>query len=344
MSFSLLGQVFGISGKKIFRWYHDVLSGYCEEGVQKTLHEYDTKDPTLHDPRTKEVQTVFVPIVAPEHMGEDMCIDDKHIGGEGYTILSNKKTGKIAALIMSTKAGIVGEVLQQFPMEVRLRVKTLSKDLAESYDWVARTMFLNATRIADKFHVLKLGFEAVQAVRIRYRQEVLTEEKKKKTAQKVKDALLSSGESLKELLARSRYLLFQYSSTWSTVQRERATLLFQRFPDLNIAYSLLCSFRLVYTIPIGKRVYAKTKLSQWYTKVEKNAAHIPEMLAFLKMVRAHEDTILNYFDAGHTNAFAESLNNRIQTIFRTNYGIRERDFFHFRLKKLFASENTSTAF
>ena len=67
----------------------------------------------------------------------------------------------------------------------------------------------------------------------------------------------------------------------------------------------------------------------WYQKVED--IEIPEIQNFADSVRNHEGQILRYFDEGHTNAFAESLNNKIQRFVRSNYGIRDRDFFHFRL-------------
>jgi hypothetical protein len=43
-------------------------------------------------------------------------------------------------------------------------------------------------------------------------------------------------------------------------------------------------------------------------------------------MKRHEGEIMNYFEEGHTNAFAESLNNKIQGFVRSNYGIRDRDF------------------
>jgi transposase len=61
-----------------------------------------------------------------------------------------------------------------------MAVKTVSKDLAENYDWMARTCFMNAMKIADKFHVIKLAMEALQAVRIRLRQTALTNERERR--------------------------------------------------------------------------------------------------------------------------------------------------------------------
>lgn len=261
-----------------------------------------------------------------------MCIDDKNIGGEGYTILSNKDTGKIASLIMSTKSSVVSNVLSNIDMSLRLKVKTITKDLAESYDWVSRTMFSNATRVADKFHVIKLGLEALQSIRIRHRQEALLNDKKCSTNKELKNKLLNNGESVKELLARSRYLLFKFKTAWTDSQAERAKILFEMFPDLSTSYDLICSFRSIYNLSTRDTKFAKRCLDKWKIQVKAKASHIPEMVAFLRTVEHHEPDIVNYFSTRQTNAFAESLNNKIQSMVRTNYGIRNRDFFHFRIR------------
>jgi transposase len=162
-------------------WYRNVLSGFDDPEAQKRLHEHDTVDPALIDKETGKPKKVFVPILKPENFGENMTIDDKNIGGEGYTVISNKDTGKIAALIMSVKAGIVSDVLlKNVPTKILMAVKTVTKDLAENYDWIARTCFMNAMKIADKFHVIKLAMEALQAIRVRFRQAALTAERERR--------------------------------------------------------------------------------------------------------------------------------------------------------------------
>jgi transposase len=297
-----------------------------------------------------------VPIFKPENFGENMAIDDKNIGGEGYTVLSNKDTGKIAVLAQTTKAAELTEILQKASVKIRYAVKTISKDLAENYDWIARTLFLNAIRIDDKFHVLKLGFEALQDVRVRYRQEVLTAERKKREEKKTqererkaecekrnekyekpkesKSKTYENGDTLKELLARSRYLLFQFEKNWSPSQKERAAILFREFPQIEKAYRLMCLFRYFYQVKVGDTPKAKKKLKEWYAEVSKE--EIEEMMNFASTISQHEGTILNYFETGQTNAFAESLNSQIQRFVQSNCGTNDRDFFHFRLKGYFS--------
>jgi len=186
ISFSIIGLVLGLEGKKIYRWYKEVFSGFTNEKEQLELHEHDLLKGAT-DPRTGEIPVISVPILKLENFGRNMAIDDKNIGGEGYTVFSNKDTGKIAVLAQTTKVSELAKILQKVSVKIRYAVETISKDLAENYDWIARTLFLNAIRIDDKFHVLKLGFEALQDVRVRYRQEVLTAERKKREEKKAKE-------------------------------------------------------------------------------------------------------------------------------------------------------------
>ncbi len=50
--------------------------------------------------------------------------------------------------------------------------------------------------------------------------------------------LLENGDTLKQLLARSRYLLFKNEVNWTPSQNHRAELLFKLYPDLNEAYKI----------------------------------------------------------------------------------------------------------
>ena len=336
--------MFGIAGKKIAVWYRSVLSGFTKPEVHKELHRNDTVDRALFDRKTGKVKTVHVPILNLENFGEDMAIDDKNINGEGYTILSNKKTGKIAMMASTTKHGVLEEILSKVPVAVRCKVKTLSRDLAESYDWISRSMFCWAQSVADKFHIVKMALEALQDVRVRYRQEILTKEREGKKSKTNKHRGTSSeekklpryenGETIKEILAKSRYLLFSFSPAWRESQLARANILFREFPEIKIAYDCICRFRVWYQKKHESKDAALKALHIWYEEVTKTG--IPELLNLVSSFKKHEGVILNYFSTNQTNAFAESLNSRIAACIRMCYGIRDIDFFHFRIKKFFS--------
>ena len=56
-----------------------------------------------------------------------------------------------------------------------------------------------------------------------------------------------NGDTRKELLARSRYLLFKSAEKWTESQKIRAGILFKEYPDIQRAYSLSHSLRMILT-------------------------------------------------------------------------------------------------
>lgn len=79
-------------------------------------------------------------------------------------------------------------------------------------------------QVIDRFHVQKLVYEAVQDLSITYRWQVIKDENKAMKAAKQKGkvykaAELENGDTLRQLLARSRYLLFKSPDKWTKVRK-----------------------------------------------------------------------------------------------------------------------------
>ncbi len=294
--------------------------------------------------------SIDVPILEPDNMGEHMAVDEKYINGEFYTLLTNGQTGKIALMAATTKASDLAQVMPQFG-DKRFDVRIISRDLAPNYDWFGREQFMNAAHVADKFHVIKNGFEALQDLRIYYRQRLLTKrreaydefKKKKKENPELKfdykEPKLKNGETHRQILARGQYLLYKKQSQWSESQNKRAELLFHHYPDLKKAHSRICEFRAWYAkeniLKEGRNLCRiRTELEHWYQMVELD--DITEMLNFKHLVERNSGAILNYFCTGASNAIAESNNAKIQNLLNQNKGVKNLDFFYFRLKNFLA--------
>jgi hypothetical protein len=343
-----------IEPKKLWRWYHDSLSGYLSADAVKRRHDHD-----IVIKEKGESKVIRVPIFSMADMGKEMAIDEKQIGEEMHTILSNRQTGKIALLAQSVSAKELINLLPKFNFK-GFDVKTITRDLSPSYDWFCRQVFCNSLHVADKFHIIKELLDSCQDVRVRYRQELLTdkrlsyekfkeqEHKRKQECKKTNqpfiakkfiyhDSKASNGETLFELLARSRYLLYKYPDDWTSSQKQRSVALFNQYPEIEKSYKLSCSFRTWYRKEnIGKEKDEMRKnLQQWYLEVDKEG--VMEMENFKSMVERNEGIIINYFVKGETNAKAEAINSKIQRFIMTNQGTRDREFFYFRLSKLFTS-------
>lgn len=110
----------------------------------------------------------------------------------------------------------------QIPQEQREQVENITLDMANSMYSIACLSFPKALQIIDRFHVQKLMHEALQDLRIQYRWQAMDEENKaikqaKEKAEEYTPARFENGDMLKQVLARSRYLLFKSPRSESVV-------------------------------------------------------------------------------------------------------------------------------
>lgn len=255
--------------------------------------------------------------------------------GELYTVLTSKRAkgrkGSIVAIIKGTQSNLIIEHLLKIDRKLRIRVKEISLDMAGSMKLIAKRCFPAASMVIDRFHVQKLAIEAIQEIRIQHRWEAI-EMGNNMTADALKE-IFENGDTRKQLLARSRYLLYKSRKKWSESQRQRASLLFTQYPDLEKAYHLVDGLRNIYNQNIPKSV-AMTKLAHWFKNVEQ--AGFRSFSTLRKTIMHHYRDILNYFDKRTTNAAAESFNAKIKNFRIQLRGVKDRTFFLFRLTKLFA--------
>lgn len=228
-------------------------------------------------------------------------------------------------------------LLRKIPIAKRKAVKEISLDMAASMEEIARKTFTKATLVTDRFHVQKLAYDAVQQMRIEYRWQAIEQENKEIELSKelgkafIADKL-ENGDSRKQLLARSRYLLFKRKDLWTSTQQHRAEILFRLYPALEQAYEL--SQQLGYIYRVKEKGVAYTKLARWYDAVEK--AGFKSFNTISRTIQQHYQTILNYFENRSTNAAAESFNAKIKA-FRSQFrGVRKISFFIYRLSKIYA--------
>jgi transposase len=85
---------------------------------------------------------------------------------------------------------------------------------------------------------------------------------------------------------------------------------------------------------VGKNLrLLKEEIRAWMQKVDND--DIDEMLNFKSLIERNMLPVLNYFRFGATNAIAENINSKIQRFITINQGVRDREFFYFRMRKYF---------
>lgn len=351
-SISVFAEIMGVDSKTLHNWYQNHLSGY-NPGGETAIHAHD-----IEINKENKKKTIEVPIVCPQNVGANMGIDEKMIGEDYYTILSNRETGKIAFCARTTKSDYLKQAMIPL-LDILPQVKRITRDMAGCYAKLCNELMPEATQIGDKFHIVNNLLDAMQAVRIRHRQKLL--EKRRKAFQEFKAAenersfeceqnnlkftsrkfvykeeTCANGETHNELLMKSHFLLYKFPAQWKPWQIRRAELLFAIFPEIKTAYNLACSFRTWYAREnIGQHHLQIFKnLYQWYSDVED--ANIDELSNFKSLVESNEDAVIEYFKNGETNAMAENLNGRIKKFIASNRGVRNLDFFFFRLTNFFA--------
>ena len=195
-----------------------------------------------------------------------------------HTVLTSKKTkgrkGRIIAIIKGTKSDKVIEDLLKINGKLRLNVREITLDMAGSMK----------LRISHRW-------EAIEQENY-----LLTQAKEKKKNPEIE--IFKNGDTRKQLLARSRYLLYKSREKWTASQNKRAEILFSQYPDLEKAYNLSDGLRKIYNQNIQKSV-AMLKLAHWFKEVEESGFKSFSVLR--KTIMNHYNDILNYFDARSTN-------------------------------------------
>ena len=322
ISCKTLGHFFGVDGKRLQEQYASHLSGFTNWDQAEHAENW---------------------LLFPENIGEYLSIDETSLShGELYTVLTNKaakgKKGALVAIVKGTESESVIKVLHRIKERVRKKVKEVTLDLAPTMARIIKRSFPKAKLVSDRFHVQQLANEAVQEIRIKHRWDAIEQENMemdlaREAKEKWLPQVLENGDTIKQLLARSRYLLFKKEVNWTPSQRLRAELLFRLYPDLHMAYKI--SQELSSILSHSKsRMIAFKKLAIWYNKIEELGLKSFNTIA--RTIQNNYETILNYFDNRSTNASAESFNAKIKA-FRSQFrGVRNIKFFLFRLSKIYA--------
>lgn len=329
VNLSTVARVFRIQPKTLYHWYRNHLSDYLSD---KEKEQWPPKHLEHLDMETGELEKQKpLYVFKPENLGDKMSIDDKSLADEGFTIMSNSRSGKIALMIESCKKDEVSTAISLFGSELQ-KVESISCDMSATYLSAIKDQMPWAKIVIDKFHVMQYVYDAVSDVRIRIKNELSSSLSKGKEKTALDKEILMK----LDLLRRNRYRLLQSPYKWSSEGKEAMENLFRNHEELKIAYILSQRFKSWYDISHSKESRAKIigSLHAWYDDIKKSK--IKEFISPLKLICKHEKEIINFFISGQTNAKAERLNGQINRFIASNYGIRDKDFVLFRINGYFS--------
>lgn len=312
-------------------------------------------------------------VLHPHNIGEHLSIDETSLQDDLFTILSNKeghgREGTIIAMVRGTKSEDVISILMQFPQEDRDRVKEVTMDLSDSMRSIVEAVFPNAIITLDCFHIIKRCLDAIEELRLRYKREAQAEirraerrfrarlkrnathrkwyrkthpkkykgkvrgPKPRRKNEKFRPEVLPNGDTLVELLTRSKYALTQTYDKWSEKQKARMKLLFELYPKLKEAYDIINKLRSIFRSKTLNKDSAREKLHEWYKCVAQ--CTLREIKSARDAIKVREDNVLNYFINHTTNASAESLNSKLKSFRAQVRGVSDLPFFMYRVCKIF---------
>ena len=193
----------------------------------------------------------------------------------------------------------------------KTEVKYFVCDMNPHFREVARTCFPQATIIADKYHVIRQVYWAMDKVR-------KNEQSKLPKQHRI-------------YFKKSRNLLMKRMEKLTPEEMDRLALMFEIAPRLADAYRIKNDFLSV--IRSQSSAERKPRFVDWLFSVE--AMDLPEFQDCTNAYRNWFNEILNSMDVPWTNGYIEGCNNKTKVLKRVSYGMR--NFNNFRKRILFCN-------
>lgn len=194
----------------------------------------------------------------------------------------------------------------RFTKEERAGIEAVAMDMWDPYIKAVKAHVPNAEKkiVFDKFHMVRHMVDAVDKVR-RQEHKALTEQGLD-WLKKTKHLWLYNEENVpEERLAEFKKL---------------------RGKDLKVGRAWSIKEHLRWLWDYRSKAWARKFFNNWYGWAIRS--QLPAVVKVAKMLKAHLENVLTYFDHRITNALAEGINSRIEKIKRMACGFRNRS--HYR--------------
>lgn len=246
----------------------------------------------------------------PAKLPEVLSIDEfkGNSGGEKYnSIIVDAAKHKVVDILPNRFENDLIKYFSQFPSKTE--VKYFVCDMNPHFRAVSKTCFPQAAIVADRYHVVRQVYWAMERVRKNEQQK------------------LSS--RFRKYFKKSRCLLMKPREKLSDEEKERLALMLEIAPRLADAYRLKNEF--LDAIRAKSSAEGKPKLIDWLLSVE--SMDLPEFSDCTRAYRNWFHEILNSMDVPWSNGFIEGCNNKTKVLKRVCFGMR--NFSNFRRRILF---------
>ena len=249
--------------------------------------ENTVKNVFLDHIKELEQSTVFA---TPRVMG----IDEIHIIGKPRCVVTNiEQQTAIELLPDRNKKSVINYLMR---LKDRKQIAKVSMDMWAPYRDAVAAALPGAVVVVDKFHVVKMANEGLEAIRKEIRADLSDKQRRG--------------------LMHDRFILLKREHDLKGLDNITLESWTKNFPVLGDAYRAKEAFYAIYDAP--SREEALERYRQWKARLLPKVAD-----AFKPLTTAignWETEIFNYFEHQITNAFTESLNSLIRHIDRAGRG------------------------
>lgn len=242
--------------------------------------------------------------VTPPTLG----IDELHLAGKARCVITNVEERTIVDMLKDRNQETVLKYLSGLPEGHRVEV--VAMDMWRPYRQAVEAVLPNATIVVDKFHIQRMGNDALETIRKQLRASL--SDKRRRTLKKDRFILLRRKRDLKE---QDLVIL----ESWT-----------HNFPTLGAAYELKESFFDIWDE--DDRQAAEARYDLWQADIPLELADQFEPI--VTAMKNWREPIFAYFDTGLTNAYTEAMNGLIRVIDRAGRGY---SFEALRAKILFSA-------
>ena len=231
-------------------------------------------------------------------------------GGQKYnSIIVDPKEKVILDILPNRFESDLVKYFSQFSSKTG--VKYFICDMNPHFREVAKISFPQATIVADKYHVIRQVYWAMEKVR-------KNEQNKLPKQHRI-------------YFKKSRNLLMKRIEKLTPEEKDRLALMFEIAPRLADAYRIKNEFLTV--IRSESSEVGKQRLVDWLFSVE--IMDLPEFQDCTKAYHNWFHEIINSMDVPWTNGYIEGCNNKTKVLKRVSYGMR--NFNNFRKRILFCN-------
>lgn len=234
----------------------------------------------------------------PKELPEVLSIDEfkGNSGGEKYNcILADPQNRKVFDILPNRYENDLIQYFSHFSS--KNNVKYFVCDMNPHFRRVSKICFPDAIIVADRYHVIRQAYWAMEKVR-KMEQEKLSPQ-------------------FRKYFKKSKYLLMKRTDKLTEDKVNQLALMFEITPRLADAYRLKNEFLTV--IRSKSSSEGKQWLVDWLFAVE--VMDLPEFHDCTKAYHNWFQEILNSMDVPWTNGFIEGCNNKTKVLKRTCFGL-----------------------